>query len=222
MEPDLEFIRPVAALVTGWYRRFVQLHEVENEMVLWWLTHQDDAARYLDEDVYDRKEGERILTRCLRRAGSSYARAQRAVQLGYEPEDEVFYNREMVREFLPCLFGQDGTRESRPEVSSTTPHRPDSSQSMNFETTIADVASAFSKLSKPQQRLLMLYGSGHSMAEIGATVSVSADAAKARVERALDSLVRRLGGTNPHPRGGRRAMSNAQAQAITSGQEAGE
>lgn len=144
---------------------------------------------------------------------------ERTKRDGTKPGDYFTYRREMIEDLLPeALDGwpsiqspMDAAQSGR---SQKAPH--ESGDRFAF---IADIKAGIASLNEADRRLLFdkyAYG-GSTGAELAADYGVTEQAISKRLVSIMKRIMRQLGSDVPYK--GRRVMSNAQAQAITSGQE---
>lgn len=197
--------------------RYVSFNEALSATTIWLLEH----PRKTEELLEDGERGERRLTNLAARAVEVVARGNRAQVVGYDPEDEYFYNRGMVETILPAVFDpnykpwvdrdEDGPRGTL-----------DPSEAGNWEAMVADVTRAWNhaSLTDDQEEALRLrFGDSKMLVDVANHLNIRRETAGARIKAGLDSMVRYLGGFNPAchrgcecgggPVGRRKVMSNA-------------
>lgn len=193
-----------------------QYQMVEREDIV-----QELWVKYLSTDVTHMND--RMLWSSLRRAGAAYCTKEKAQITGYDVEDLFYYSTGQIRELLPIVMDreswvQTGVVSDLGKITGTG----DPALGNNRLAMICDVRSALEAGSESDKSLLWTaFGLSLDEEEHGLSLGISADALRMRVVRALQRLQRRLGGPRPveNPAGHRRALSNAQAQAITRNQE---
>jgi hypothetical protein len=196
-----------------------QFHQVEREDIV-----QELWVKYLstNTDHMNRK----MLWSTLRRAGTAFCTLEKAAITGYDPDDLYFYSTGQLRELLPVVMDreswtQTGVVADLGKITSTG----DPALGNNRLAMICDVRSALEACSETDKRLLWTaFGLRVDDTEYAMSLGITEDALRMRVVRALRRLQQRLGGPRPDigSYGRRRALSNAQAQAITHNQEAPE
>jgi hypothetical protein len=222
IDVDEELIRPIAYRIGNRYRQYVEREDVAQELRLWWLTHPKAVERYTD----DGKVGEKKLTKSLYRAAEKFAREQKALALGYKPEDEFFYNTELIRMLLPMVWNPELIfQEVQPDdLGGKIRRSKAANEGNNLPAMVADVAQALHRIDLDDYKLLLLhFALQYEYKELAEELDINVGAAKMRVQRAIERLVETLGGETPWTDGpgSRRAISNAHAAAITANQEDG-
>lgn len=225
MEPDETLIRPIAAKLANRYRGIVDREDVAQELRIWWLTHEKAVNKYAHAEEDKRGVESWNLRRKLYRAGDRYCRTVKGQALGYLPEDEAFYDRELIRDLLPMVWNPELILQSNPNEGQQKVRGSRSpAEGNNLPVMVADVSRAVDELSEADRYILFLhYGQGAEVREIADLENLTLASVKMRTQRALKRLVDFLGGESPWSDGpgSRRVMSNAQAQAITAHQEGG-
>lgn len=196
----------------------LEREDIVQELWLWTLEHERTVERY----VGDGKPGERMLYSSLRRAGSAICAREKALVIGYDPDDLYYYSTGQLREILPLvmdrtLWVQPGQAQEQRVTGTSDPAHGNTRLAM-----ICDVRSAVEACSEPIKALLWTaFGLAMDDQEHALSLGITEDALRMRVVRALKSVQRGLGGPKPPSEyeGTRRVLSNAQSQAITRNQE---
>lgn len=169
----------------------VDRSEVESELYLWLCSNYKWVVRYRTE-----QGGRGKLAVALRRAAHAYAAGEQLARVGGRKEDTQSYNREQVCVLLRRMFDPwpQETVDEHP-VSHKPGEHHDSGDALAV---LADVSQAFYSLTPTDREVLrlrfehdMVYG------DVGLTLSVNADAARKRVDRALDRMLVKLSGDVP-------------------------
>ena len=193
-----------------------QFHMVEREDI-----YQELWIKYLSTDCSHMNS--KMLWSTLRRAGVAFCTREKAAITGYDVDDLYYYSTGQLRELLPVVMDrtswtQPGVVGDLGKITGTS----DPAHGNNRLAMICDVRSALEACSESDKRLLWTaFGLALADDEHATSMGITEDALRMRVVRALQRLQRRLGGPRPQMdyQGTRRALSNAQAQAITRNQE---
>lgn len=201
---DWENVQRVAGTVArkvGRNYRDVQPDDISQELMEWTVVNQETVEGWLIEVNSEEQadKGVRWLYKTFYRLAGRYVRRERARMTGYKVQDEWFYSLAMLRALLPLYFGEHVI--------------PDTDAKM-------DVERALGMIDYQTYNTLRLAYDGDGPLEeryrvIAQAQDCTVDTAENRVRRALAELQDVLGG--PSPWTGRRAVSNAQAAAITHG-----
>jgi DNA-directed RNA polymerase specialized sigma24 family protein len=219
-----EFAGMVAQIATETKRQYPMLDrdDISQELWLWMVEHGDKV----DEWAGQGKAGEGKLAKALRRRARAYATVEKAAVVGYEVSDLYWYSTGQLRELLPAALDRDTWADPGvpPETGPLArTGKPD--EGGNRIAMLCDVRSAL-EAGSPGDKLLLwtVFGLGMPEDEHAMTLGITVEALRTRTHRAVVRLQKRLGGPRidgPY-HGTRRAISNAQAQAITRNQESEE
>lgn len=193
-----------AATVASRYRGFADLDDIRSEVMLWcFSTKSRGPEKGVANEVWIREElegddgrptpwGEKNVLRQFTRIGTRWARREKAAKEGYEPQDEFFYSRGMLEEFLPHVWttavleraGEPGTRSHK-----------DPAEGGDLAAMVQDVRFAYGLLTPRQQDLLSRRYRYNVEPELLAQEEECAlSTLYARVGRILDAMVETLGG----------------------------
>lgn len=201
-----------------------QFHMVEREDIvqeLWlWVAERPHKIEEWDAQG---KNGPRRLAVALRRRARAYATAEKAVITGYDVADLYWYSTAQLREMLPMALDRDTWSE--PGVSTETGKLSRTSapnEGNNRLAMLCDVRAALETRSEADKELLWThFGLGLDEDEHALSLGITVEALRTRLHRAVVRLQKALGGPKPEGLyvGTRRAVSNAQAVAMTRNQE---
>lgn len=215
LEEVTEIAATVAKQIHPRYAVYFDQQDLKQELLLWSLKREKKIAEWLthDQEQQDRKAGIRQLAKTLQREADKICRTEKAKAVGYETRDEYFYSTGLLEELIAnidALEQQQGGQNARVSGGGSDP-----ATGNNFAASVADVRKALDKLD-PADRLMleMRFQEGLTFAQIAAELEMSDSTVHRRVNSALKRMVKTLGGDNPWS-GGRKAMSNAQAIALT-------
>lgn len=186
--------RASATRCTRIHRNLVTADDVFQHLNLWAVEHWHKIEEW---------EGQESLTFKLKRTfnneAQKYAAKERAHRTKSTPSDAFYYTHEILQELLKDVWAYDQwTVSSSPkdEFISTT-SKPN--EGMNREAMLSDVSFGLKKLNE-QDRLLLnrrFAEGGMDVDALAVEYSVSDEAIRKRVSRALTKLQERLGGEQP-------------------------
>lgn len=200
-----EILDDVDVIVTGCahqlareYHAWTPASDIGQEMWVWVLKHERKVCEYLDRD--DRNEhaqGAKALSKSLLRLGQRYCRKEKAKASGYLPQDEYFYTRSLVAALVEARCN-DGKMQVNMVDDSVRKTKLDS-EGNDILSMLADIDSALEVL-EPAQKVLVLRmcGAGDSAADIADETGVTRQAVENRLNRALDRMIKELGGDYPY------------------------
>jgi RNA polymerase sigma factor (sigma-70 family) len=175
--------------------RMVDIDDLRQELWVWFLSHPNKVKYW--HEIYDKKQSVKLVARSLRNAAKDYCQKEKANSVGYRVEDNYYYDKNMLESLLPAVL--TGNREA-PAMNdlSVTNVKKIASEGNNWPAICSDIEKAISKLSKEQQDMIILrYASGFELAVIASELSISQDAVRMRVNRALKNMLNFLGGNYP-------------------------
>jgi RNA polymerase sigma factor (sigma-70 family) len=193
-----DIVAGVAVAVARRYRRFVEVPDVRQELLMWAWRKRDKVHEYLArEPGANRRRGEAALMKALSRVAERYCRRMKAQATGYSTRDEFFYNRVLLEDLiaaqangLSTLVGQ--TSEER--VRGTQ----DPSEGGNTQAMLADIQSALGVLDPDSYAMVMMaYGDEVPTRVIGETFGITRQAVEQRLDRAMARVLSALGGESP-------------------------
>ena len=193
---------PLVHKISNEYARkykMVDSYDICQELWIWFLTHPNKTKEWLSQD--SQKEATKLFAKSLRNAALGYCVKEKARIEGYAPEDNFFYSKDFIKDLLPAVLSDDPKRIQKvlDTGSKTSKDLAESGDWMAFS---ADVRKAYSKLQLEEQRLVYLFYaeevSGRSL-----HAQVNSDRPSARADmmaanRALNKLVKNLGGFKPY------------------------
>ena len=175
--------------------RMVDVDDLRQELWLWFLTHPNKVKYW--HDSHDSKQSTKLIARSLRNAAKDYCQKEKANSVGFRVEDNYYYDKNMLESLIPAVL--TGNREA-PAMSdlSLINVKKVASEGNNWPAICSDIEKAISKLNKEQRDIVILrYASGLELGAIASELSISKDAVRMRVNRALKSMLNFLGGNYP-------------------------
>jgi len=240
IEENFERLSALALQVARSVRRKYHTSDTDDltqVALMWCVQHPRKLAEFLAVEG----TGDRLLVASMRNACRDYARKQKAAEIGYEPEDETFYSKRMLKGdgtnpgLLHYVFERKNWEHPPFRGESAGRVAGDPAEGGAWLAIMCDVDLALSSLEKAEYLLLKKhFAYGETYEALGEAFE-PAPVAKATVASYIDKAVAKmqdfLGG--PRPRedgpedeweqepeyvGTRRAISNAHARAITENQ----
>ena len=187
--------------IAGEYKskyQVVEKSDIEQEIWLWFVTHPKKFYEW--ETQHDRKSLDKLIARSLRNAALDYCLKEKAAKEGYSPNDVFWYTKEFVKTLIPgVLTGNWERMETALENMGRSTKAP--SESGDWMAYIADINSAFEKLAEEEQNLVFLFYAqnldGDELHKKADDSRVTAKATAMAANRALNKLVKHLGGFPP-------------------------
>lgn len=175
--------------------RMVDIDDLRQELWVWFLTHPNKVKVW--HDIHDKKQSTKLIARSLRNAAKDYCQKEKARSVGFRVEDNYYYDKNMLESLIPAVL--TGNREA-PAMNdlSVSNVKKVASEGNNWPAICSDIEKAISKLNKEQRDIVILrYASGFELAVIASELSISQDAVRMRVNRALKNMLNFLGGNYP-------------------------
>ena len=199
MEDVAVAITGVAHALARDYRAYTTAQDIQQELWLWVFRHENKVVEYIDrEDKDERQRGLRALHKTMTRLAHVYCRKEKAKSVGYMPSDEYFYTRSLVSALITALHNEGKMVVN--QVSEGSPRRAKlDSEGNDILALLADVETALAVLEPVQQDLLhRVYGDGVDVTAIADENGITRQAVDGRVNRALDRMIKELGGEYPY------------------------
>jgi hypothetical protein len=194
-----EYDALVASLAIEYHRRYPMLEVLDIRQVLWlwFLTH---SRKYAEWSALDRKDKDKLIAKSLRNAALKFCEKEKANTVGYELIDVYYYDATVIEAFLPSIISETYEMPSKiKDLNFKFNKSEPSNDGNNWLVLRSDIAAAYYRLSEAKQNILRIKFSTENSdwAEIGKDLNTTADGARMKVQRAVNSLVRILGGWRP-------------------------
>ena len=175
---------------------YMPREDIQSEIYAFAWKNRASFERYLMEED-DEKRSWNHMVSSLKRAGEREARRQRAIALGYDHQDEYFYDRDLITDLIFSV-GNEGSQpmmaDELEDRRSTTPM----AERGNWFAMLTDVRRCLDGLdAKDRAILLMRFADELSAADVGRQFDISRQAVDDRVERSLTKMLDCLGGPSP-------------------------
>lgn len=174
--------------------RMLEVSDIRQELWLWFLEHPNKLKSW---EKMDDKQSVKLVARSLRNCAKDYCQKEKAKIAGYNVEDNYYYDKQVLELILPAVLRGDSTAPSMVDLGFTATKKV-ASEGGNWFAMMADVEKALGKLGEEQFNIIYLrFGDGSDNATLASELSISEDAARMRVNRAINSLLNILGGNRP-------------------------
>lgn len=172
--------------------------DIAQELWVWVLKHQKKVSDWLEREEQDeRNRGARALQKTLMRVGVVHCRREKAAMVGYFPHDEYFYSRSLL---AALITAQHNGGKMIVNVVDDAPRKTKlDSEGNDVLAMLADLDRALEDLSVEQRHLVIeVHGFGVSVSDIADREQVTRQAVENRLNRALDRMIKFLGGEYPY------------------------
>jgi RNA polymerase sigma factor (sigma-70 family) len=186
----------VSTLAMEYSRKYsiVETADIRQILWMWFVTHPN---KYTEWSKLPPKDKEKLIAKSLRNAAITYCEKEKARKFGYDMVDLYYYDPSVIEAFLPSIISDS---YEIPSKIKDLNFKPDKSGQVtdgnNWLVLRADIEKAYNKLAEAKQNILRLRFSVENCewTELGKELNTSADGARMRVSRAINSLIRILGG----------------------------
>lgn len=188
----------VASVALEYHKKFrmVELDDIKQSLYEWFAEHPNKLKEWA-------KEGERssknLIYRSLRNQALDYCQYWKAKSVGYDVSDLHYYEPGLVEVLLPSVLRGDFGVTHKLNLGFTgRPTAP--AEGGNLTIMMLEIDSAYQKLSKEDRKVLFFrHAESLDFKEIANVLELfSEDAARMRHKRALNRLVKKIGGFRPY------------------------
>lgn len=201
MEPAYitEYEVLVASLSTEYHRKYpmVEVMDIQQMLWMWFITHPN---KYFEWSKLDQKDKDKLIAKSLRNAAIKYCEREKARAVGYELLDLYYYDASVIEAFLPGIIAESYEIPIKIKDLNYKFGKSDSpSDNNNWLVLRSDIANAYYKLTEAKQEVLRVRFSTENSewSLIAKDLKTTVDGARMKVQRAINSLIRNLGGWRP-------------------------
>lgn len=196
-----EYDALVASLAIEYHRKYPMIEALDIQQILWmwFVTH---PAKYQEWSALDSKDKDKLIAKSLRNAAVKYCEKEKAKTVGYELLDLYYYDASVVEAFLPSIISESYEIPSKiKDLNFKFSKSEPSNDGNNWLVLRSDIANAFFKLTEAKQNVLRVRFSTDNgeWNLIAKDLKTTPDGARMKVQRAINSLIRNLGGWRPYP-----------------------
>jgi len=191
----------VASLSVEYHRKYpmVESLDIQQMLWMWFITH---PTKYTEWLALHQKDRDKLIAKSLRNAAVKYCEKEKAKAVGYELLDLYYYDSSVVEAFLPSIIAESyeipvKIKDLNFKFSKSEP----SNDGNNWLVLRSDIANAFFKLTEAKQNVLQVRFStdNSEWSLVAKDLKTTVDGARMKVQRAINSLIRNLGGWRPYP-----------------------
>jgi len=193
-----EYNQLVQQLAAEYAKRYTMLErdDIGQELWVWFVGH---PRKYKEWSTLEQKDRDKLIAKSLRNAALKFCEREKARKVGYDTSDLYYYDVSVVEAFLPSIIGETYEIPTKIQDLNAKFGSGAASDGNNWLSLRSDIASAFYKLSEQKQNILRLRFSVDSpdWTMLSKEMESTPDGARMKVQRALNSLVKHLGGWKP-------------------------
>ena len=186
----------VQQLASEYAKRYtmVERDDIAQEMWVWFVGH---PHKYNEWSALEQKDCDKVIAKSLRNASLKFCEREKAKHSGYQSSDLYYYDASVVEAFLPSILADSYEIPTKiKDLNFQFGKSGEVTDGNNWLVLRSDIEKAFNKLAEAKQNILRLKFTvdNNEWNDLAKELNTSADAARKRVERAVNSLVRILGG----------------------------
>lgn len=186
------------SVATEYSKRYKMLerNDIAQELWMWFLTHVD---KYVEWSELKQKDKDKLIARSLRNAAITYCEYEKSKKIGYDMSDLYYYNPSVVEAFLPSIISESYEIPTKIQDLNFKFGKGDATDGNNWLSLRSDIATAYYKLTEAKQNVLRLRFSIDSpdWSLLAYDMQSTPDGARMKVQRAISSLIKNLGGWRP-------------------------
>lgn len=168
--------------------------DIRQELWIWFLEHPNKVKTW---EELEGKQAVKLIARSLRNSAKDYCQKEKARAVGYKVEDNYYYDREVVELLLPAVLRKDLNAPAMTELGFTKAKKV-ASEGGNWFAMMADIERSLARLTQEQLSIIYLrFGDGCDNVTLAKELSITEDASRMRVNRAVNNLLNFLGGSRP-------------------------
>jgi hypothetical protein len=194
-----EYNELVQQLASEYSKRYGMLErdDIGQELWVWFVSH---PRKYKEWSALEQKDRDKLIAKSLRNAALKFCEREKSKKIGYDMSDLYYYDVSVVEAFLPSIIGETYEIPTKIQDLNAKFGGGALSDGNNWLSLRSDIASAYYKLTDAKQNILRLRFSVDSpdWTALSKDMDSTPDGARMKVQRALNSLVKHLGGWKPY------------------------
>ena len=196
-----EYEALVASLSNEYHRKYPMVEALDIQQILWiwFITH---PTKYTEWLALEQKDRDKLIAKSLRNAAIKFCEKEKAKTVGYELLDLYYYDSTVIEAFLPSIIAESYEIPSKiKDLNFKFSKSEPSNDGNNWLVLRSDIANAFFKLTEAKQNVLRVRFStdNSEWSLVAKDLKTTVDGARMKVQRAINSLIRNLGGWRPYP-----------------------
>ena len=188
----------VQTLAAEYARRYtmVERDDIGQELWVWFAGH---PRKYKEWSELEQKDRDKLIAKSLRNAALKFCEKEKAKKIGYDMSDLYYYDVSVIEVFLPSIIGESYEIPTKIKDLGGTVKTSEISDGNNWLSLRSDIAAGYYKLSEAKQNILRLRFSIEQpdWTLLAKDMDSTPDGARMKVQRAIGSLIKNLGGWRP-------------------------
>jgi hypothetical protein len=193
-----EYLTVVNALAAEYNRRYamVETGDIAQTLWMWFVTHPN---KYKEWSLLEQKDRDKLIAKSLRNAAITFCEKEKAKVSGYEILDLYYYDASVIEAFLPSIISESYEIPQKIKDLNFKFSKGETNDGNNWLVLRADIAAAYYKLSEAKQNVLRIRFSADNQewSALASELNTTPDGARMKVQRAINSLIKILGGFKP-------------------------
>ena len=167
--------------------------DIRQTLWMWFVTH---PVKYKEWSKLPAKDKEKLIAKSLRNAAITYCEKEKSQKSGYDLLDLYYYDSSVIEAFLPSIIAGSYEIPSKIKDLNFKFGKGEVTDGNNWLVLRSDIEKAYNQLAEAKQNILRLRFSMENCEwnDLGKELNTSADGARMRVTRAVNSIIRNLGG----------------------------
>ena len=190
-----EYNDMVKTLAAEYNRKYnmIEQDDIAQELWVWFVAH---PRKYKEWEALERKDMDKLIAKSLRNAALKFCEREKARKTGYDISDLYYYDVSVVEAFLPSIISETYEIPTKIKDLGNSVKGTEISDGNNWLSLRSDIASAYYRLSDAKQEILKLRFSVEQpdWATLAKDMDSTPDGARMKVQRAVNSLIKNLGG----------------------------
>ncbi len=188
----------VDSVALEYHRKFdmVEISDLRQSLWLWFAEHPNKLKEW---EAIGERDAKNLIYRSLRNQAIDYCQRWKAKSVGYDVSDLYYYAPEVIEAILPAVLRQEYGVQHKLNLGRVgRPSAPN--EGGNLMVLMLEIDAAYYKLNKDDRKLIFLrHAESMDFKEISNVLSLaSEDTSRMRYKRALNRLIRKLGGHKPY------------------------
>lgn len=188
----------VQTLAAEYARRYTMIErdDIGQELWVWFAGH---PRKYKEWSELEQKDRDKLIAKSLRNAALKFCEREKAKKIGYDMSDLYYYDVSVIEVFLPSIIGESYEIPTKIKDLGGTVKTSEISDGNNWLSLRSDIAAGYYKLSEAKQNILRLRFSIEQpdWTLLAKDMDSTPDGARMKVQRAIGSLIKHLGGWRP-------------------------
>jgi len=166
-------------------------------MWVWFVGH---PHKYNEWSALEQKDCDKVIAKSLRNASLKFCEREKAKHSGYQSSDLYYYDASVIEAFLPSIISNSYEMPSKIQDLNANSGSSVLSEGNNWLTLRSDIEKAYNRLSEAKQNVLRLRFSVEQpdWTELSKDMDSTPDGARMKVQRAVNSIIKVLGGWKPY------------------------